>query len=102
MERLLASIKGSYPAAAGWVWSVKDMPLSFRAIRLVPNEKQPEQVYATQTPENTLELVETRTMSPAEIQLVIRSQGSDAFINNPEVRTPHHRDLDNPRLAFAD
>ena len=100
MGKLLSSIRGNYPAADGWEWRLGSMPQSFGATRYAAGDRQPEQLFATTTSEGTLELIETRVMSPAEVQMVTRVQGSDAFILDPAA--PMHRKRpNNPRLAFG-
>ena len=101
IDKLLSTVKGKYPAPAGWQWKLAGMPRTFEADRPVPGETEPEQVFAAVTSAGTLELEESRVMSPAEVQVVIRSQGSDAFVLNPLAPTPHGRRPDNPRIVFG-
>ena len=100
IPNLYSGIKDTYSSKAGWTWRLRSMPTSFEATKPIPGEQEPEQVYATRTSEGTLELIETRVMSPAEVQVVKHSQGSDAFIMNPIAPSPHIR-RDNPRLAYG-
>lgn len=97
---VLASLKPAYSSTAGWQWRLDRLPKSFAAFRRRQGDRLPEQISALKTPEGTVELVESRDMSPAEVQFVKRTEGSDAFISYPDV--PRERpQMSNPRLAFA-
>lgn len=97
---LLSSIQSKYPGTEGWKWNMRGMPNNVGAVRRLAGRDDPEHVSATITSEGTLEFVEERAMSPAEVQMIIRSQGSDAFVLNPLAPSPHRR-MENPRLAFG-
>ena len=100
MQQLVDSIKNKYAANGGWQWHLDRMPKGFIAFRRSPGDRQPEQVSGVHTSENTIELVEVRVMSPEEVQFVKRTQGSEAFISDPDA--PRERPpVGNPRFALA-
>lgn len=86
MDKLLGETKKKYPEKDGWVYKTDGMPSGFSATRETPGEQLPESVSATDDRDGKFELNEIRKMSSSEIQLVTRSQGSDAFILYPGVR----------------
>jgi hypothetical protein len=97
MASLLAQTQKNYRTSDGWVYQT-DVPKGFAATRSSPGDQIPESVSAIDDLDGKLEVHEIRAMSVSEVQLVKRTQGSEAFllfpgapvrINRPEGLDPN-------------
>jgi hypothetical protein len=82
-EKLLAQTKERYPEKDGWAYKTEGMPEGFRASKPAPGDELPETIVGFDALDGRYKLMELRVMTSAEVQVVRRAQGSDAFVMYP-------------------